>query len=163
MTVGVPCQQWNPDSDGGDYLAAIHSVRPSEIAKKPVTLAPGDSKEIARGDPIGVDAQVRLDSPAEVRAAPRTQAVSFRKPPRDPQHYFSPGPDCLPDLAGTAGLAKYTLRTRTVRWPGTVTLMARNVPSSAAFRGVYARMYWLRISCAICGVMLSTSPNVFGK
>src|ERR1700733_4436540 len=51
-------------------------------------LAPRESKKIACADAVGVQAPVRFDSPAQIRTLPRTQAVSFRKPPDDPKHLF---------------------------------------------------------------------------
>ena len=48
------------------------------------SLLPGDSKKVRRADPVGVQTPVCFDSPAKIRTAPRTQAVSFRKPPEDP-------------------------------------------------------------------------------
>src|ERR1700733_11846928 len=54
-------------------------------------LAPRESKKIACADAVGVQAPVRFDSPAQIRTAPRTQAVSFRKPPDDPKHLLIAG------------------------------------------------------------------------
>jgi len=76
--------------------------KPDEV----VSPLPCELQEIARRDSVGVQTPVSFNSPAEIGTAPRPQAVSFRKPPRDPDHYCWPGLGDLPGFGAGAGLAK---------------------------------------------------------
>src|ERR1017187_6372524 len=87
----------------GAGLPLSHAVRPPQVAQQLVALLPGEAPEFAKSDLFGVQAGIRLDSPAQVRAPPRTEAVAASKTPHGPQHRYrgAANPGCSRLSAGT--------------------------------------------------------------
>ena len=49
-------------------------------------MVPQEGPELGRRDSIGVQTPVGFDPPAEIRTAPRPEAISFRRPPQETDH-----------------------------------------------------------------------------
>jgi hypothetical protein len=57
-------------------------IGPAEIPHHIGSMTPDKLPKSAEVDLVSVNAGVRLDTPAQVRAAPRPQPVAARQPPR---------------------------------------------------------------------------------
>jgi hypothetical protein len=61
--------------------SALHAIGPVEEAAQFLTVGPNETPEHTKTNTVGVETRVRLDTPAQIRAAPRRQAVAAGRLP----------------------------------------------------------------------------------